>query len=94
MDRQGHSNEAGHCSPLSRHDDSLAHTILAHGRVGILSNGEQMWLQLASPTTTICLNDLGAIERDALEGIDSDEDDSTVGIDAMLGIAIANGMQN
>ena len=49
-----------------------------------------MWLKLASPTTIVCLNDFGTIKRDTLEGVDGDEDDPRVCIDAVLGVTIAD----
>lgn len=53
-----------------------------------------MRLQLPSPPPTICLNNLWAIECNALERVDRDQDYTTVGVDAMLGIAVADSMQN
>ena len=53
-----------------------------------------MWLQLASPPTTVRLNNFRAIERNTLKRVDRDQNYATVGVDTMLGIAVANGMQN
>ena len=80
--------------PLSRNDDSLACTISAHGSVGVLRYSEQMWLKLASPPAVVSLNDFGAIECDTLEGVDSDENDSRICVDAVLGVTIANCMKD
>lgn len=79
--------------PFAGNNDGLARTVSTHGRVRILSNGKQVWLELSSTATIIRLNDLRSIEGDALEGIHGNQDDTTVGIDAMLGITVSNGMQ-
>lgn len=86
-------NEAGierEDAPLTGNDDSLAGAISAHGSVGVLRDGEQVRLKLASAATVVCLYDFWAIEGDALEGVDGDEDNSGICIDAMLGVTIAN----
>ena len=49
-----------------------------------------MWLEFASPSTVVCLDDFGTIESDALEGVDSNEDDPGVRVDAVLGVTIAD----
>ena len=53
-----------------------------------------MWLQLSSPPTAICLDDLGAIEGDALEWVHGNQHNTGVGIDAMLGISVSNGVED
>lgn len=53
-----------------------------------------MWLQLPSPTTTIGLDNLGSVESDALERVHGYQDNATIGIDAMLGITIADRMKD
>ena len=49
-----------------------------------------MWLEFASPSTVVCLDDFGTIESDALEGVHGNEDDSGVRVDAVLGVTIAD----
>ena len=68
--------------------------ISAHGGVGVLGDGEEMGLELSSPTAVVGLDDFWAIEGDALEGVDGNEDDSGVCIDAMLGVTIADGVKD
>lgn len=58
-------------APFSGYDDGLAHPLLAHSSVCILGDGEQMGLQLPSSSATIGLNDLRAVQCDALEWVDS-----------------------
>jgi hypothetical protein len=53
-----------------------------------------MWFKLASLSAGVCLNDIGAIQGDALERVDSNEHNTTVGIDTVLRISIANGMED
>lgn len=53
-----------------------------------------MWLQLATTPTAVGLYDLGAIESHALERIDGNENDSGVSVDAMLGVAVSDCVQN
>ena len=81
-------------APLSGHNDCLPCPILPHRSIRVLCNGKQMGLQLPSLTASIRLDDLGAIEVDALEGIDGNEDDTTVGVYAMLRVAISDGVEN
>ena len=40
------------------------------------------------------MDDLWAIEGDALEGVDCDEDDTGVGVDAVLCVTIADGVKD
>ena len=49
-----------------------------------------MGLKFASPPAVVCLDDFGTIEGDTLEGVYSDEDDSGVCINAVLGVTIAD----
>jgi len=53
-----------------------------------------MGLQLAPLPATVGLNDFRSIECDALEGVNGDENNSTVGVDAMLGVTIADGVED
>lgn len=53
-----------------------------------------MWFKLSSPPSAVCLDNLGSIESDALEGVYGNEDDSTVCVDAMLGITVPDCMKN
>lgn len=53
-----------------------------------------MRLQFPSPSTTISLNDLGSIESNALEGVHGNEDDTTVGVYAVLCVSIPNGVKH
>ena len=40
------------------------------------------------------MDDLWAIEGDVLEGVDCDEDDTGVGVDAVLCVTIADGVKD
>ena len=53
-----------------------------------------MRLQLSSSPPTICLDNLRAIECNTLERVDRDQNYTTIGVDTMLRIAVADGMQN
>lgn len=53
-----------------------------------------MGLQFPPLPPTVCLDDLGSIKSDALEWVNSDQYNAAVGIDTVLGVAIANGMKN
>lgn len=53
-----------------------------------------MGFELASPAAIVCLDNFWAIEGDALEGVDSDEDDTGVGVDTVLCVTIADGMKD
>lgn len=53
-----------------------------------------MGFQFASFPPAVRLNDLRSIESNALEGVNCDEDDTTVGVYAVLGISISDGMQH
>jgi hypothetical protein len=75
-------------SPLARNNDGLPHPLSAHRRVGVFRDGKQMGLQIASLSTAIRLNDLRSIQSHTLERIDGDEYDSTICIDAVLGVTI------
>ena len=81
-------------APLSRDNDGLASTISAHSGVCILRDGKQMWFEISPPPAVVSLNDFGAIECDTLEGVDSDENDSRICVDAVLGVTIANCMKD
>jgi hypothetical protein len=78
--------------PFSRNNDCLTHALLSHGCVRVLGDCEQVRFQITSPPTVIRLNNFRTIEGDTLEGIDSDQNDTAVCVDAVLNIAIANGM--
>lgn len=52
-----------------------------------------MRFELSSPSPTISLDNFGTVESDALKGIDSNEYDPAVSVDAMLGVSVANGME-
>ncbi len=80
--------------PLTRDDDSLTSAISAHGGVGILRDGEQVRLKFTSPAAVVRLDDFRTIEGDALEGIDGNEDDSGVRVDAVLAVTIADGVKD
>lgn len=80
--------------PLSRNDDGLAHAVSAHRRISIFRDRKQMRLQLASPSSTVRLYDLGAIKRDTLKRVDRDQHDTAVSIDAMLRVSISDCVQN
>lgn len=58
--------------PLSRDDDSLALSVCFHVSVCIFGDCKEMGFQIPAPSSTVSLNDLGTIKRDALEGIDCD----------------------
>ena len=49
-----------------------------------------MGFELSSSATIVGLDDFWTVECDALEGVDSNEDDSGVCVDAVLGITIAD----
>jgi hypothetical protein len=53
-----------------------------------------MRLELASPPSTVGLNDFRSIEGDALKRIDGNEYNSAVGVDAVLSITITNCVKN
>jgi hypothetical protein len=53
-----------------------------------------MGLKIASLSAAVGLNNLGAIHGDALEGIDGNKYNTTVGIYTVLSISVANGMEN
>ena len=53
-----------------------------------------MRLKLPSLPPTICLNDLGSVQRDALEGIDSYQHNTTVCIYTVQSIAIPDRVQH
>lgn len=80
--------------PLSGNDNGLTGAIAAHSSVGILCDSKEMRLEFPSPSTAVCLNDLWTIKSDSLERIHGYKDNARVCINAMLGIAIANGMEN
>ena len=79
--------------PLSGDDNGLTSTIFCHCCVRILGNGKKMRFQLPSFPAAVCLDDLRPVQCDTLERIDGYQHNSTVRIDAMLGIAIPNRMQ-
>ena len=81
-------------APLSRDNDGLTSTISAHSGVCILRDGKQMWFEISPPPAVVSLDNLRPIESDALEGVDSNEDDSGVSIDAMLSVTIADCMKD
>lgn len=53
-----------------------------------------MGFKFSSLSSAVGLDDLGSIESDALEWVYGNEDNSTVCVDAMLGIAIPDCMKN
>ena len=53
-----------------------------------------MGLQVTPPPAAVSLDDLGTIKGDALKGVDSDKYDTTICIDAVLGITVSDGMEN
>lgn len=53
-----------------------------------------MWFQVTPFSTTVCLNDLGAIQSNALEWVNGDEYYAAIGIDAVLSVAVSNGMEH
>lgn len=53
-----------------------------------------MRFELSPLPSTVGLDNLGSIECDALERIDSDEHNTTICVNAMLRISIANSVQN
>lgn len=52
-----------------------------------------MGLELALSAAGVCLYDFWAIEGDALEGVDRNEDDARVGVDGVLRIAVADSVE-
>jgi hypothetical protein len=68
----------------------LAHCLFPHGGIRVFGDREQMGFKFSSPAPTVGLDDFGTIECDALEGIDSYEDNSAVSVDTMLSIAVAD----
>lgn len=80
--------------PLSGNDDSLTHAFLSHSSIRVLRDRKQMRLELASPPSTVGLNDFRSIEGDALKRIDGNEYNSAVGVDAVLSITITNCVKN
>lgn len=52
-----------------------------------------MWLQFSTPPTAVRLDNFGAIESDALERVDGNENNTAVCVDAMLGISISDGVK-
>lgn len=48
-------------APFTGNDDCLTLSLLPHCRVRVLRNGEQMRLKIASFSTGVCLDDIGAI---------------------------------
>ena len=53
-----------------------------------------MWFELPPSPAAVGLYDFWTIERDALERVDSNEDYSAVCVDTVLGVAVADGMQD
>lgn len=53
-----------------------------------------MGFKFSSPSSTVCLDNLGAILCNTLKRVHSDQDDATVGVDTMLCIAVPNGMKD
>ena len=53
-----------------------------------------MGLELSSPPATVCLDNLGAIESDTLEWVDGNKHDSTICVDAVLRISVADGVED
>jgi hypothetical protein len=53
-----------------------------------------MGLEVTSPPTTIRLNNLGPVYCHPLERVHGDEDDAGVGIDAVLGISVSDGVED
>jgi hypothetical protein len=53
-----------------------------------------MWLEFASLSSTVRLDDLRAILGNTLKRVHRNQNDATVGIDTMLCIAVPNGVKN
>ena len=53
-----------------------------------------MGLELSSPPATVCLDNLGAIESDTLEWVDGNKHNSTICVDAVLRISVADGVED
>lgn len=79
--------------PLAGDNDSLTNPCLSHGSIGILCNGKEMRFQLSPFPATIRLNYLGAVECDTLERVNGYENNTTVGVYAVLCIAVSNRME-
>ena len=80
--------------PLARDDNGLTGAVPAHGSVRVLSDGEQVGFEFTPSPAIVGLNDFWAVQGDALEGIDGNEDDTGICIDAMLGVTIADGVKD
>jgi hypothetical protein len=53
-----------------------------------------MWLEFSSLSPTVRLDDLWAILGNTLKRVHRNQNDATVGVDAMLCIAVTNGVKN
>jgi hypothetical protein len=53
-----------------------------------------VWLEVSSPSSTVRLDDLGTILGNALKRVHRDQNDATIGIDTMLGIAVPNSVKD
>lgn len=53
-----------------------------------------MRFKLSFPTATVSLNNFWPIQCDALKGVDGNEHNATVRVDAVLRISVANCMEH
>jgi hypothetical protein len=53
-----------------------------------------VWLEFSSLSSTVRLDDLGAILGNALKRVHRNQNDATIGIDTMLCIAVPNGVKD
>jgi hypothetical protein len=81
-------------APFTRNNNGLTLSLFPHSRIRVLRNSKQMWFKIASLSTGVCLNDIGAIHSDALKRVDSNEHNTAVCIYTVLCISIANGMED
>ncbi|KAI3483202.1 hypothetical protein L1887_53982 [Cichorium endivia] len=79
---------------LTADDDGLVLLVADHAAVGIFCDGEEMWLELALASSGVGLDDLGAVEAEAVERVDGDEDDAGVGVDDALGVSVEDGVKD
>lgn len=80
--------------PFTRNDDGLPLALFAHPRVRIFGDSKQVRFQFSLPSPAVRLNDFRLVERYPLERIDCNQYYATVCVDAMLRVAIADGMKN
>jgi len=80
--------------PFPRNDDGLTSPLFPHGSIRVLCDSEKVGFEFSSLPSAVSLNDLGAILGDALKRVHGNQDNATISIDAMLGIAVPNGMKH